>query len=949
MSIGPTTYFGEERIFVDREACIQAFRNNIQNYGALKYNVLFYYGIAGIGKSKLQEELQKILDEEYPKIFWVSIDLQEKTYRDIGTFLITLRNNIQEKHKVKFHLFNAIHAIYWKKIHPEISLQKQDYPLIKKGDILDKIIDVLESSSTFSLAWDILNSASDSFRKWCSLHHLDISKIEKFKPNKIEELLPEIFAADFFEHFGEKSKFYIFIDTYEALWDGQRDKGSFHEKDEWIRDNLIQNMSGVSWIICGREKLLWTSECDPDWGMYLEHQPVEDLPENYSAVFLKKCGIKEKGIQEVIITASKGVPFYLNLSVDTYEKIIINEKRLPAPEDFGKTQPEIFKTFVKYLYTNEIRALKVLSIPNFWDQELFKVLMNEFDPGLPIGAFSELIKFSFVRKDDNGRYFIHQLMRKSLQEFQNSIDRQKVHKFMLEYYENKLKGIDVKTITPEHEIELAEAFYHAKESLETEDLFYWFIAAAKPFQTAAFWQLIAPIYEELSQIIETKLGSEHRYIAAATNNLALLYHHIGDYEKALILYQKTSETTEKILGSQHPDVAATLDNLASLYESVGDYKKALPLYQKALDIYEKALGPQHPAVAITLNNLAGLYHHMGEYEKALQLYQKTIEIAKRALGPQHPSVANSLNNLAALYESMGYYKKALPLYQKALDIRKNALGSQHPSVANSLNNLAGLYHHMGEYEKALLFYQRALEINEKLHGPQHPDIANLLHNLAALHYQMKDNEKALSLYLKTLDIRERVLGPQHPDVAATLNNLAALYYYMGDYEEAFPLYKRTLEIAEKVLGPQHPIVAATLNNLAELYRQMKDYEKALPLYLRALEISEKTLGQNHPDFAASLNNLALLYDNMGEYEEALPLYKRALEISEKTLGPNHPDVATSLNNLAVFYFKTRDHDKGLPLYKRALEIREKVLGPSHPKTIIVRNNLEQFILNNRKK
>ena len=64
MSVGPTTHFGKGRVFVDREACIQAFRVNIQNSGAREYNVLFYYGIAGIGKSKLQEKLQKILDEE---------------------------------------------------------------------------------------------------------------------------------------------------------------------------------------------------------------------------------------------------------------------------------------------------------------------------------------------------------------------------------------------------------------------------------------------------------------------------------------------------------------------------------------------------------------------------------------------------------------------------------------------------------------------------------------------------------------------------------------------------------------------------------------------------------------------------------------------------------------------------------------------------------------------
>jgi tetratricopeptide (TPR) repeat protein len=119
MPIVPTTYFVIERRFVDRETYIQAFKENIQNSMDREYNVLFYYGIAGIGKSKLQQKLQEILEEEYPEILWAPIDLDIKTYRDIGTFLITLRNKIQEKHNAKFHLFNSIHAIYWKKLHPE--------------------------------------------------------------------------------------------------------------------------------------------------------------------------------------------------------------------------------------------------------------------------------------------------------------------------------------------------------------------------------------------------------------------------------------------------------------------------------------------------------------------------------------------------------------------------------------------------------------------------------------------------------------------------------------------------------------------------------------------------------------------------------------------------------------------------------------------------------------
>ena len=614
MAIGPTTYFGKERVFVDREACIQTFRENIKSLGSREYNVLFYYGIAGIGKSKLQKELQEILDKEYPEILWASIDLDVKTYRDIGTFLITLRDKIQEKHSVKFHLFNAVHAIYWKRLHPEIPLQRQNYPFIRKGEILDKIIGVLENSGKLSLAWELLNGTSDSFRKWCSLHHLNISKVELLEPNEIEELLPGIFAADFFNYFGENSKFYIFMDTYEALWNGLRNKGSFHEKDKWIRDNLIQNMIGVSWVICGREKLLWVPECDPEWDTYLEQHSVDELPESYCQEFLIESGIDNKSIQDIIIKASKGVPYYLNLSVDTFEKVKIFKKREPTPEDFGKTQPKIFNTFVKYLYCDEIRALEILSAPNFWDRNLFEILMKRFDPGFPTGAFSEMIKFSFIKTDTDGRFSIHQLMRKSLQEHQAETDSKNTHQFLFAYYNDKIQDLDIKEITQEHENALTEAFYHAKKILEAEELCEWFISISDSFNRAAFWRLIAPMYEEILQILEAKLGPEHPSVATTLNNLAGLYYNMGAYEKALPLYQRALDIREKILGPEHPSVATTLNNLALLYDNMGAYEKALPHYQRALEISERVLGPKHPNTAIIENNLIQVIRDMEEKE-----------------------------------------------------------------------------------------------------------------------------------------------------------------------------------------------------------------------------------------------------------------------------------------------------------------------------------------------
>ncbi|WP_269850460.1 hypothetical protein [Methanosarcina horonobensis] len=52
----------------------------------------------------------------------------------------------------------------------------------------------------------------------------------------------------------------------------------------------------------------------------MKEYPIEDLSEKYSEQFLKEY-IEEEDIRNVIVKASEGVPYYLNLSVDIYEQV----------------------------------------------------------------------------------------------------------------------------------------------------------------------------------------------------------------------------------------------------------------------------------------------------------------------------------------------------------------------------------------------------------------------------------------------------------------------------------------------------------------------------------------------------------------------------------------------------------------------------------------------------
>ena len=83
------------------------------------------------------------------------------------------------------------------------------------------------------------------------------------------------------------------------------------------------------------------------------------------------------------------------------------------------------------------------------------------------------------------------------------------HRVLLERYEQRLKNLDPELITPDDEIALKEAFVHAKEVFEPEELVSWFTARAEPFYRSGSWKVLFPLYEELLEIAEKKLGTDN--------------------------------------------------------------------------------------------------------------------------------------------------------------------------------------------------------------------------------------------------------------------------------------------------------------------------------------------------------------------------------------------------------------------------------------------------------
>ena len=106
-----------------------------------------------------------------------------------------------------------------------------------------------------------------------------------------------------------------------------------------------------------------------------------------------------------------------------------------------------------------------------------------------------------------------------------------------------------------------------------------------------------------------------------------------------------------VLGKDHPDTLSRVNNIATVFQHKGEYDKALNWYQRALDGKEMALGMDHPCTLRTVNNMATVFQNQREYDKTLEWYQRALDGREKTLGMGHPDTIGTAKNIAKLRSS----------------------------------------------------------------------------------------------------------------------------------------------------------------------------------------------------------------------------------------------------------------------------------------------------------
>lgn len=261
---------------------------------------------------------------------------------------------------------------------------------------------------------------------------------------------------------------------------------------------------------------------------------------------------------------------------------------------------------------------------------------------------------------------------------------------------------------------------------------------------------------------------------------------LGENSEALKAYGLALAMSERI-GDQS-GIAAARNNIALVYLALGDSDTALTFLRESLRLHQ-AQGNKL-LIAQTMNGIGTACHIQGDYRSALEYSNKSLKLQEE-IGNK-TGIALSLNQLGGIYRYQGNYELALDYHQRALRLSEES--GNKIRVADSLHEIGSIHLLLGNFSEALVYFQKNEDLLEAL---QHKvGIGYLIGNMGLVHYRQGDYASALKSYQKALELFEPVghkLG-----IARTFYNFASVYYSLGDYARSQEYAERAAEMAERM-------------------------------------------------------------------------------------------------------------------------------------------------------
>lgn len=385
---------------------------------------------------------------------------------------------------------------------------------------------------------------------------------------------------------------------------------------------------------------------------------------------------------------------------------------------------------------------------------------------------------------------------------------------------------------------------------------------------------------------------------------------------------KMFDEAEKLITTDTPEAQLEKAEIrlwrCSYYRVKGETERALQECEKEIKALEKFDFDEKDKKRLKARGLSSMgltSWRKCDYEKAIEYYKKSSAIYQELNYKRGLSI--NLNNLGLVYMDRGEYSQALELFEKDLKICEE-IGHKH-GISTSYNNMGDIYYYRGEYDKAIQFYMKDLKIVEEMGEKLSIGLANGY--MGIVYKELGDWQKAQETTQKYFEMAE-ISGDKY-DIAMANYFLGDLFLVMDELTKAEDYLLKAEELARQIGNKK--IMMRTYLSLSELQIQKGEkIEQAQEYAQKAWELAE-ALGSKS-GWAGCYFAFGKVFYISGAIQKAVESFKQSAELYQrigrkKPLADVYFEYARMLKNLGGSPSVYADAGQLADSYfKKALEI-----------------------------
>ncbi len=303
-----------------------------------------------------------------------------------------------------------------------------------------------------------------------------------------------------------------------------------------------------------------------------------------------------------------------------------------------------------------------------------------------------------------------------------------------------------------------------------------------------------------------------------------------------------------------------------------------------------------------------------DYQSMTQAAQSAIDLAQ-ATGNRRGEAAGYLHTARAHWYQ-GDYAAATAQATQALELAHTA--GEQQLEADCLRMLGNTALYRSDYPAARVFYEQALAQHHDLGDQQ--GASSTMNNLGIVAFYQGDYLTAHHYYEQTLRLK-RIAGDRYGESLALLN-LGEVAAVQGDYTGAHRYYEQTLRLKRD--SDDRYGESLVLFNLGEVALIQGDYTGAQQDYEQALRLC-RAIGHRQQE-SWTLAKLGLLFHHLNDDATARDYSRQALQMAQELNDRNLQALAlTHLGHALVALEQLAD---ATAAYRQALELRQALEQPN---------------------